>query len=463
MTQITPERYCLGCGNDVIARGEDACTCPNGPTFRSPTGLDPLAEINSGAEATEPSILDRLRAALVDSAGLDNIPEPEPLIEGLLYRDSLAWLYGKPGHGKSFVAIDWSGCVAGQLPWQGRDAPNTGPVLYLAAEGVTGIKRRVRAWEDWTGVPMKGVLFLPIAVQLLNSMQLAAFVELLTEIQPAMVVIDTQARVTVGAEENSAKDMGQLVDAVDKIRSVTRACVLLIHHESRAGENIRGSTSLEGAATTMIRVTKDGPHVRLDNTKQKDDAESHAILLKLVPWGESAVLQSQNAMGLTIELSDSQQKIMQTMRDCFETTVVASTMLMNTADVPKATFYRALNGLVKQGLLTKKGTETRPRYCLPSANGLTESQTVSRDQATDGLRSHTPIRGETDETDTNGTPAEVPSPGPDNCPNCHESIDSNFHEIQCLNQLAGPPPEDRPWKFDTVSEYRAHTTRGEHP
>jgi hypothetical protein len=49
------------------------------------------------------SLLSQLRDALIDSDTLDRLPIPEPLIDGLLYRDSLAWLHGKPGHCKSFV------------------------------------------------------------------------------------------------------------------------------------------------------------------------------------------------------------------------------------------------------------------------------------------------------------------------------------------------------------------------
>ena len=55
-----------------------------------------------GAPDSQPeSRLDELRDALIDSAGLDKLPAPEPLIDGLLFSDSLAWLHGKPGHCKS--------------------------------------------------------------------------------------------------------------------------------------------------------------------------------------------------------------------------------------------------------------------------------------------------------------------------------------------------------------------------
>ena len=113
------------------------------------TDLDTWPEL---AEQTNPTQdrLAQLRAHLVDSGGLDAIPEPVPLVDGILYQDSLAWLYGKPGSGKSFLALDWAGCVAAGLPW-GERATAHGPVLYLVAEGSGGIRRRVRAWETTAG------------------------------------------------------------------------------------------------------------------------------------------------------------------------------------------------------------------------------------------------------------------------------------------------------------------------
>lgn len=325
----------------------------------------------AAAERPDPGLrLEKLRAALVDTKGLDDIPAPEPLLDGILFRDSLAWLHGKPGHGKSFVALDWAGCIATRLPWQVHEVATGGPVVYLAAEGVSGLRQRVRAWEQANHQDMTGVTFLPVAVQLLSLLDRDALLALLAELQPALVVIDTQARVTVGAEENSAKDMGELVDAVDAIRRATGACVLLIHHESRAGENMRGSTALEGAATTIARVTKDGPHVRIDCTKQKDAEPFDPLLLRLSPCGESAVLQSQNGVGLTEELTKSEQIILQAMRDSFGTTGAAGGTLRDLVALPKTSYYRAMNLLVRRGDLHNTGTDKRPFYVLPAEGSL---------------------------------------------------------------------------------------------
>ena len=58
----------------------------------------------------------------------------------------------------------------------------------------------------------------------------------------------------VGGDENSSKDMGNLIAGADALCRATGATVLLVHHTPRNGDNLRGHTSLEGAVDTAIWV-----------------------------------------------------------------------------------------------------------------------------------------------------------------------------------------------------------------
>jgi len=190
------------------------------PAFTPPAAASAQREPGPNGSG-QLSRIDELRGALIGSGGLDTLPVPEPVIDGLLYRDSLAWLHGKPGHCKSFVALDWACCIDAGLPWMGL-AVTPGPVLYVIAEGTTGLHPRVRAWEHRAGCKT-GVIFLPVAVQMLQPADTAAIAALAAELGCVLVVIDTQARVTVGADENSAVDMGRLVVAAEQIRMASGA------------------------------------------------------------------------------------------------------------------------------------------------------------------------------------------------------------------------------------------------
>lgn len=228
---------------------------------------------------------------LITSAGLDDIPKPEPLIEHYLDSDTLARLTGKSNHGKSFVALDMALCVASGRAWHGHQVTQ-GPVVYMVAEGARGIKSRVRAWE-WEyneGRPTEGIYFLPTAVQVGEFPQ---FIEAVSEVRPALVVLDTQARITVGQDENSAQDMGILVANLESLREATGACVLTVHHLGHQGEHGRGSTAVYGALGTELRVEKNRNTVVVYTSKQKDMEFSRPLTLMMERQNESLILRSE--------------------------------------------------------------------------------------------------------------------------------------------------------------------------
>lgn len=309
----------------------------------------------------------RLATMLLDSAGLDNIPEPAPLIHNILFRDTLAWLAGPPGHAKTLVALDMAGAVSTGLPWQDNRTTRA-PVLYMIAEGARGIRSRVRAWESAAG-RASAVTYLPVAVQSADRRQWAALCALAAHLRPGLVVLDTQARVTVGLEENSAKDMGEFVDKLERLRSVTGACVLTLHHTPRNGTNLRGSGAMEGAATTIIKASKSGDLVTLTNDpeeggKQKDAAPFDAVTLRLVERDNSVMLALTDRPLETDCHSPAVRKLLSDWWSVFEGEEISPARLVEAINCSRATFDRAARSLVKKGLVAKTGKGTRTQYNL---------------------------------------------------------------------------------------------------
>jgi RecA-family ATPase len=99
-------------------------------------------------EENGPTPADQLRARLLTTEQLGTIPKPEPLVDGLLYLDSLAMLYGPSGAGKSFVGIDVAMHVASDHQWWNSCELANAPVLYMVAEGASGIRLRTDAWTQ---------------------------------------------------------------------------------------------------------------------------------------------------------------------------------------------------------------------------------------------------------------------------------------------------------------------------
>lgn len=220
--------------------------------------------------------VDSLLGELLDSAGLDDIPSPEPLIEGWLTLDTLARVNGEPGAGKSFIALDWAAHVGTGTDWNGHTT-RQGEVFYIVAEGVRGLRKRVRAWERHHRKKMTNVHFLPRPVQVLSDdREWFAFIEACRRRRPALVILDTQSRVTVGVEENSNTDMGQVVHNLEKLRAATGACVLLAHHTPKNTDGGRGASVVTGALNSefMVKKRRNGQtRVDLENTKEKDAAD----------------------------------------------------------------------------------------------------------------------------------------------------------------------------------------------
>lgn len=234
--------------------------------------------------------VEAFEARLLTTEELDGIPRPEPLIPGWLTRDSLARLVGEPGTGKSFVALDWAGTVGTGAMYDGKKAVQ-GDVLYVVAEGASGIQQRVRAWEKHNKRKMTGVKFFPAPVQVMGAgdgtrdKDWKALVSYARRMRPSLIVLDTQSRVTVGVEENSNTEMGKVVDRLESLRTQSGACVLLVHHTAKGGDTGRGAGVVTGALTTEFMLTRQGEGeekvLKLENTKEKDAADGTCRYLSM--------------------------------------------------------------------------------------------------------------------------------------------------------------------------------------
>lgn len=225
---------------------------------------------------------------MLDTNALDSLPDPKWLIRDWLETDSVARIIGKSRHGKTFVALDMAAHVALGKEWNGFEVEQ-GRVIYIAAEGGLGIKKRLRAWESHHKTRVREFYVLPRPIQA-TSIEWKILVEACRRMEPAMIILDTQARVTVGLEENSAKDMGAFVDEAEKLRAATGACVIPVHHLGHNGSEGRGSTSVFGAMTSEIKVERDFKRgrIKISNVKQKnaEEAKDLSVKLQTVPLWE---------------------------------------------------------------------------------------------------------------------------------------------------------------------------------
>lgn len=232
------------------------------------------------------ALVDALLSETLTTDALDDIEELTPVVDGLMYRGTVARINGKPGSMKSFVALDVAGSVGTGIPWAGKEVIQ-GDVIYLVAEGAAGFKKRVRAWEQEHGGKMTGVHFLPRPIQV-ASIEWLVLEEACKRLNPAMIIVDTQARATVGIEESSNERMSVIFNRIENLAKESNACVLLIHHTGHVGEHGRGASNVLGAVQTELLVKKEGKGadrviaIRIDKTKDDDDGAEIRMLPRVV-------------------------------------------------------------------------------------------------------------------------------------------------------------------------------------
>lgn len=229
------------------------------------------------AKISEQRTLGSKRMPLLSPSQLrDHAHSVNWLIKNIIPSDSVGMVFGASQAFKSFVTLDAALHVARGLPWLGRRTKQ-GPVIYIAAEGGSGIWKRIEAWHKARrlifddSVPLR---VLPLAVDLrTDAWRVVEAVQVLG-IHPAMVVVDTVSQ-TYSGEENSASDMaGYLRELGTRFRALWNCAVALIHHAGHSNtERPRGSSAIlanldwahgvfrdekEMLATLMCAKQKDG-------------------------------------------------------------------------------------------------------------------------------------------------------------------------------------------------------------
>jgi KaiC/GvpD/RAD55 family RecA-like ATPase len=186
------------------------------------------------------------------------LPPPVWHIDQHFAVGSLVTIFGPSGVGKSFVALDYALCIATGRPYLGRFESLRGPVLYIAGEGVSGLRNRVKAWlaHHELDTPPSNFVFIPATFNLLDEAETDEVIQIARDDlgqKPSLIVIDTLARNFGGGNENATQDMNQFITNLDRLKAEFGCTVLVVHHTGKdAAKKERGNTALRGASDTMI-------------------------------------------------------------------------------------------------------------------------------------------------------------------------------------------------------------------
>lgn len=197
------------------------------------------------------------------------------LIKGVLPAADIVTIYGASGSGKSFVVLDMAACIAMGTPWRGRKVKK-GRVIIIAAEGAGSYGKRIKALAQHLGISPKdldiGVIVVPPNLMEEGDVtELAASIKAVGDV--SLILIDTFAQVTPGANENGAEDMGLALSNVRVLGDATDATVALVHHAGKdAHRGSRGWSGIRAAVDAELEVTRDEASGarQIRTSKQKD-------------------------------------------------------------------------------------------------------------------------------------------------------------------------------------------------
>lgn len=220
-------------------------------------------------------------------------PEHEFLVSGWLSKGDRSIIGGASRSGKSFLATEIGLRIAHGQPVFGFPTIK-GLVIYQCGEGARGMKKRLRAWRKHHEIAFTRdtpFVLLQRPIDLYQGEDTEKLIEDIRavakgypEIGLALVIIDTLATATPGADENSGKDMSLVMQNMTKINEAIGAHVCLVHHLNAGGVKLRGHTSVYANVDQVIMVHRNAENgirsVYLD--KQKDDEDGSRLQFELL-------------------------------------------------------------------------------------------------------------------------------------------------------------------------------------
>jgi hypothetical protein len=231
---------------------------------------------------------ERARFSLTQVAEIASRDPAEWLVDDLIPKADLAMMYGAPGAGKSFVALDLAFSVATGFPWFNLGTKQ-GPVVWVAAEAAGSMRNRAKAYAQARGLVLEHVPLWVVeqSISLMSPEDTDGLLRCVKSKEPCLIIVDTLAAASGGGNENSGENMNTIIENCRKLHAETGALVMLIHHTGKdASRGARGWSGLKAAMHTELSIYhQDGSTLRvMESTKQRDtvDGERYPFRLEVV-------------------------------------------------------------------------------------------------------------------------------------------------------------------------------------
>ncbi len=220
------------------------------------------------------------RYKLLGSADLHKLTPVAWCIKGIYPSKGLCALYGSTGSGKSFLGFDQAAAIAEGRKWFGYRTKIT-TVVYVVLEGEAGIKNRAAAWELENKRPLPANLDMVMQpFKVIDSQDVSDLASVVPS--GSVVFIDTLNRTAPTADENSSKDMGQILEGAKNLQNQIDGLVVLVHHTGKdTSKGARGHSSFFAALDGAIEVERTNAGRAWSVAKAKDGQDGNNFPFEL--------------------------------------------------------------------------------------------------------------------------------------------------------------------------------------
>lgn len=218
------------------------------------------------------------------------IPKPRIgyLVDRVLQAGSISIWYGYPGSLKSNLVLDMAMAIATGKPWLpsmpgapttvlGYDVVQT-PVIWIDMDnGEDVIEERIKAFGTVYGADGgTSFFYMPYpnirAISSKSMLDLTDFIAQTGLVRP-FIVLDTLLRAAKVKDENSS-EMDTVMYNIHKMAEDLKATLAMVSHSNkvnsgRAGNALRGHSSIEGGVDYVFRVKREGNADTVDIENEK--------------------------------------------------------------------------------------------------------------------------------------------------------------------------------------------------
>ncbi len=282
------------------------------------------------------------------------IKPPEELVEGILLKGKVHQLYAAPAFGKSWVAL-----------WLAKELINRGkPVLYLDMEnGPRIIAERLKALGAEEEKLDEHIVYYSSPGLPMTAEGIKAYVRLLEEVGPALVVFDSWVNFLSGAglDENVSSDVSAWSLSFSRPARDRGITVLLLDHVPKEGSTARGSGRKKEEMDVQWQLKNPKPFDRntmgeIHLVREKDREGWLPKVMKFSVGGteDNFVFEGLDEFATITKISDlkpNQKKILKVLKTEFGDEGATAPEWQKACDevegVPKSSFYKAKKTLIE--------------------------------------------------------------------------------------------------------------------